>query len=132
MAKKNAERRPLAHAAASLPGRPQGTTVKRVPRVFFRESALSAWSPDRPGESAPILFCPVYLVPEPEGGFSAAVATLPGCYSQGNTEDEALANIAEALEGVLDTYKARGLPIPWRKPARRPAGSLPFTVGIHT
>jgi antitoxin HicB len=132
MAKKKAESRPLAHTAASPPRvRPRATTVKGARRVFVRADALNAWSPDRPGEPVPVLFCPVYLIPEPEGGFSASVATLPGCYSQGDTEDEALANVAEALEGVLETYQARGLPIPWRKPTRRPAGALPFTVAVH-
>jgi predicted RNase H-like HicB family nuclease len=58
--------------------------------------------------------CPVYLLAEPEGGFSVYAATLPGAASQGDTETEALANITEALEGVLLSYKDLGMPIPWR------------------
>ena len=36
-----------------------------------------------------------------EGGFWAEVPALPGCASQGETMDELLANIREAVEGCL-------------------------------
>ena len=36
-----------------------------------------------------------------EGGFSAEVPAIPGCASQGETMDELLANIQEAIEGCL-------------------------------
>jgi len=40
----------------------------------------------------------VVLTPEPEaGGFSVNVPALPGCVSEGDTEEEALANIREAI-----------------------------------
>lgn len=38
---------------------------------------------------------------ESEEGFSASVPGLPGCWSQGETEEEALANIAEAIKEYL-------------------------------
>ncbi len=44
----------------------------------------------------------VILLPEAEGGFSVAVPALPGCYSQGETEAEALANAREAAEAWLE------------------------------
>ncbi len=40
-------------------------------------------------------------------GFSASCPGLPGCWSQGDTEDEALGNIAEAIEEYLEV--AEGL-----------------------
>jgi len=49
----------------------------------------------------------VVLHPEKEGGYSAAVPALPGCYSQGDTLDEALANIREAAEGHLEALNER-------------------------
>ena len=39
---------------------------------------------------------------EADGRFSVAVPALPGCYSCGDTLDEARANIREAAEGWLD------------------------------
>jgi predicted RNase H-like HicB family nuclease len=40
----------------------------------------------------------VLIHPEEVGGFSVSVPALPGCYSQGETLDEALVNIREAAE----------------------------------
>jgi predicted RNase H-like HicB family nuclease len=37
-----------------------------------------------------------------EGGFTAFVPALPGCISEGDTRDEALANIQEAIELYLE------------------------------
>ncbi|MCE2558582.1 MAG: type II toxin-antitoxin system HicB family antitoxin [Acidobacteria bacterium] len=39
---------------------------------------------------------------ESEEGFSVWVPGLPGCVSQGETEEEALANIAEAVREYLE------------------------------
>ncbi len=38
-----------------------------------------------------------------EGGFWAEVPALPGCVSQGDTMDELLANVREAIEAWLAT-----------------------------
>lgn len=43
----------------------------------------------------------VRLIPE-ESGFSVVVPGLPGCVSQGETRDEAITNIKEAIELYLD------------------------------
>jgi len=48
-----------------------------------------------------------------EDGFIVAVApSLPGCVSQGETEDEALANIAEAAELCLESMDEEGWSLP--------------------
>lgn len=39
----------------------------------------------------------VRLISEEDGGFSVVVPGLPGCVSQGETRDEALENIKEAI-----------------------------------
>ncbi|KAB2874843.1 MAG: type II toxin-antitoxin system HicB family antitoxin [Bauldia sp.] len=36
-----------------------------------------------------------------EGGFWAEVPAIPGCATQGETMDELLANLREAIEGCL-------------------------------
>lgn len=41
-----------------------------------------------------------------EGGFWAEVPALPGCASQGETMDELLANVREAIEGYFSADQA--------------------------
>ena len=38
-----------------------------------------------------------------EGGFWAEVPAIPGCATQGETLDEVLTNVHEAIEGCLET-----------------------------
>jgi predicted RNase H-like HicB family nuclease len=54
----------------------------------------------------------VVLEQEPDGGFVAIVPALPGCISQGDTRDEALANIREAAELYIEDCVASGDPVP--------------------
>lgn len=42
------------------------------------------------------------FVPEDEGGYSVSVPNIPGCLSQGDTFEEARANIKEAIELYLE------------------------------
>lgn len=44
----------------------------------------------------------IVLEPSDEGGFTAYVPSLPGCISEGNTREEALNNIREAIELYLE------------------------------
>jgi predicted RNase H-like HicB family nuclease len=37
---------------------------------------------------------------------------LPGCVSQGKTREEALANIRDAIRGIVAVRRQHGLPIP--------------------
>jgi predicted RNase H-like HicB family nuclease len=50
----------------------------------------------------------VVIHQEPEGGFWAEVPALPGCYSQGETVDELMENLREAISGVLEVMKSSG------------------------
>jgi predicted RNase H-like HicB family nuclease len=44
----------------------------------------------------------VVLESSEEGGFTASVPSLPGCISEGDTREEALQNIREAIELYLE------------------------------
>ncbi len=44
----------------------------------------------------------VVLEPSDEGGYTVYVPSLPGCISEGDTEEDALANIKEAIELYLE------------------------------
>ena len=54
----------------------------------------------------------VVLEQEPDEGFVASVPALPGCVSQGNTREDALRNIREAIELYLEDCRESGDPIP--------------------
>lgn len=49
------------------------------------------------------------VIKESDEGYSIACPVLPGCWSQGKTEEEAIANISEAIQDYLaavsDKYK---------------------------
>ena len=47
----------------------------------------------------------VILEPSYEGGYTAHAPSLPGCISEGDNRDEALANIREAIELYLEPVK---------------------------
>ena len=53
----------------------------------------------------------IVLEPSDEGGYTALVPALPGCISEGDSREEALSNIQEAislyLEPVEDDLQAR-------------------------
>ena len=55
----------------------------------------------------------VILIPDLEsGGYVVEVPTLPGCYSQGETQDEAIANIREAIALHIESMIAHGEEVP--------------------
>ncbi|MCD6170783.1 MAG: type II toxin-antitoxin system HicB family antitoxin [Candidatus Latescibacteria bacterium] len=47
-----------------------------------------------------------------EGGYWAEVPALPGCFSQGETVEEALKNVIEAIEAHLQALREEGQEIP--------------------
>lgn len=46
------------------------------------------------------------------GGYTVTVPAIPGCISEGNSWDEALANIEEAISGYIETLKILKKPVP--------------------
>ncbi|HME07939.1 MAG TPA: type II toxin-antitoxin system HicB family antitoxin [Bryobacteraceae bacterium] len=56
--------------------------------------------------------CTVILQRESDGGYVATTPSLPGCVSQGDTREEALANIHEAADLYIEDCLAAGDPVP--------------------
>lgn len=54
----------------------------------------------------------IVIEQDEDGKFIASCPTLPGCWSQGDTRDEARTNIADAITGYLESLKKHGDPIP--------------------
>jgi predicted RNase H-like HicB family nuclease len=44
---------------------------------------------------------------ESDEGFAVSVPGMPGCWSQGATEAEAIENITDAIQGYLDVVNAQ-------------------------
>ena len=81
----------------------------------------------------------VILEPEEGGGYSVHCPALPGCSSQSDTLGEALANIKEAILGVLKIRQQEGISPPKETPeivteeirqilASRAEDRLPLTI----
>jgi len=47
-----------------------------------------------------------------EGGYTITVPSLPGCVTQGDTLEEAIKNVREAIAGYIETLKDLGKPNP--------------------
>ena len=54
----------------------------------------------------------VILIPEEEGGYSVEIQALPGCYTQGETKEEAISMAKEAIELYLESCRAHNEVIP--------------------
>ena len=54
----------------------------------------------------------VILEPQEEGGYTVTVPALPGCISEGDTVEEALENIRDAIAGYIASLRKHGKPIP--------------------
>jgi len=48
---------------------------------------------------------------EIDGGFIAECPEIPGCLSEGATEEEAVRNLREAIELCLEVRREKGLPL---------------------
>lgn len=53
-------------------------------------------------------------------GYTIRAADLPGCVSEGDTEDKARANLREAFTGVVLACREAGEPIPWENGGPKP------------
>ena len=54
----------------------------------------------------------VLIEQDEDGVYVAEVPHLPGCISQGQTREEAVENVREAIAAYLESLEAHGDPIP--------------------
>lgn len=52
---------------------------------------------------------PLVLSPQPEGGYTVTSPLLPEFITEGDTVDEAMANVTDAFEAVMEMYQEMGL-----------------------
>ncbi len=53
---------------------------------------------------------PITVFQDEDGVFISECPVIPGCISQGNTEDEAVENIGEAIKNCLEVRAEKNLP----------------------
>ena len=51
---------------------------------------------------------PLVLTPQPEGGFTVTSPLLPELVTEGDTAEEALDNVRDALAAVIEVYQDTG------------------------
>ena len=64
----------------------------------------------------------IVLEPSEDGGYTVYVPALPGCVSEGDTKDEAMTNIKEAISLYLEPAEddtIYGESVPAHKPVKR-------------
>ena len=54
----------------------------------------------------------VFLEEAEEGGYTVTCPTLPGCVSEGDTREDALRNIKDAIQGYLEVLRKHGDTLP--------------------
>jgi len=55
---------------------------------------------------------PLVLSPQPEGGFTVTSPLLPELLTEGDTAEEAIDNVKDALAAVVETYHDLGRALP--------------------
>ena len=55
---------------------------------------------------------PLVLTPQPEGGYTVTSPILPELATEGDTLDEVLEHVQDALKAVIETYEDLGRPLP--------------------
>ena len=55
---------------------------------------------------------PLVFWPQPEGGFTVTSPALPELVTEGDTLEEAFANVRDALGAVLELYAEEGRALP--------------------
>jgi antitoxin HicB len=55
---------------------------------------------------------PLVLAPQPEGGFTVTSPLLPELVTEGDTVNDVLANVQDAVAAVVEAYQDLGRPLP--------------------
>jgi antitoxin HicB len=66
----------------------------------------------------------VHIEPAEEGGYVVTVPALPGCVTQGETYEEAVAMAQDVIEGFVEALAKAGEPIPQEPQPTAPVDAL--------
>ena len=71
---------------------------------------------------------PLVLTPQTEGGFTVTSPSLPGLVTEGDSLEEALAHVEDALRATLELYEDTGHPLPDGLIQDPDAGAIQFDL----
>lgn len=71
-----------------------------------------------------LLKVPLVLHPQPEGGYTVTSPLLPELITEGDTAQEAVGNVADALAATIELYEEMGRSLP--DALRQPANDSPI------
>jgi antitoxin HicB len=73
---------------------------------------------------------PLVLTPQPEGGYTVTSPTLPGLVTEGDSLEQALENVEDALRATLELYEDTGRPLPSGLVQDPEAGAIQFDLWL--
>lgn len=86
--------------------------VREAPIRFGRRASLEKPAGyERLQEKGPAMKFTVTIDRDEDGVYVVECPSIPGCISQGSTEEEALRNIRDAIRECLEVRKERGMPL---------------------
>ena len=73
---------------------------------------------------------PLVLTPQPEGGYTVTSPLLPELVTEGDSVDEALANVKDALAAVVEAYHDLGRSLPTNAQIQDPTAPVWFETVV--
>ncbi len=73
---------------------------------------------------------PVVIHKDPESAYGVTVPDLPGCFSAGDTMDDALSEVVEAIECHVEGLLVDGEPIPAPQPIEQHQANPDYADGV--
>jgi antitoxin HicB len=73
---------------------------------------------------------PLILTPQPEGGYTVTSPLLPELVTEGDTVDQALNNVKDALAAVIEVYDDLGRSLPQNTRVFDAAGPVWFEAMV--
>ena len=67
---------------------------------------------------------PLVFEPQPEGGYTVTSPALPELVTEGDTVEDALENVRDALAAVIEIYRDRGRTLPPNLLTSEPEGPV--------
>jgi antitoxin HicB len=71
---------------------------------------------------------PLVMTPQEEGGYTVTSPVLPGLVTEGDSLEEALTNVEDALRATLELYEDTGRPVPSGLVQDPDAGAIQFDL----